>query len=309
MLLSKDAIADVMESLSLNDFYKPAHSLVFDAIMDLYARGEPADTITVAAELDKNGTLGRIGGAVYLHTLMATVPTAANAAFYAQIVAEKAILRRLVEAGTRIVQLGYGGNEGDAGGGEVDEIVDRAQAEIYDVTERRTTEDYVILEELLQPTMDEIDAIAQQGGRAAGVPTGFADLDNLTNGLVRNAGRNLHRLPLATTRLAASGRLTARLGRTYDAVLMPTLAHETPLIGHLDPMADYDQIMDRLIDWVAFTPLQNATGDPAISLPLAVSAAGMPVGMMFASTRGQEARLLRLAYELEAAKPWAKISA
>ncbi len=183
MLLSKDAIADVMESLSLNDFYKPAHSLVFDAIMDLYSRGEPADTITVAAELDKNGTLGRIGGAVYLHTLMATVPTAANAAFYAQIVAEKAILRRLVEAGTRIVQLGYGGNEGDAGGGEVDEIVDRAQAEIYDVTERRTTEDYVILEELLQPTMDEIDAIAQQGGRAAGVPTGFADLDNLTNGL------------------------------------------------------------------------------------------------------------------------------
>ena len=183
MLLSKDAIADVMESLSLNDFYKPAHSLVFDAIMDLYSRGEPADTITVAAELEKNGSLGRIGGAVYLHTLMATVPTAANAAFYAQIVAEKAILRRLVEAGTRIVQLGYGGSEGDAGGGEVDEIVDRAQAEIYDVTERRTTEDYVILEELLQPTMDEIDAIAQQGGRSAGVPTGFADLDNLTNGL------------------------------------------------------------------------------------------------------------------------------
>jgi replicative DNA helicase len=183
MLLSKDAIADVMESLGGNDFYKPAHTLVFDAIMDLYSRGEPADTITVAAELDKNGTLGRIGGAVYLHTLMATVPTAANASYYAQIVGEKAVLRRLVEAGTRIVQLGYGGAEGESGGGEVDEIVDRAQAEIYDVTERRTTEDYVILEELLQPTMDEIDAIAQQGGRSAGVPTGFADLDNLTNGL------------------------------------------------------------------------------------------------------------------------------
>ena len=120
---------------------------------------------------------------MYLHPLMATVPTAANAAYYAQIVVEKAILRRLVEAGTRIVQLGCGGSEGSVGGGEVDKIVDRAQAEIYDVTERRTTEDYVVLEELLQPTMDEIDAIAQQGGRAAGVPTGFADLDNLTNGL------------------------------------------------------------------------------------------------------------------------------
>ena len=129
------------------------------------------------------GSLGRVGGAVYLRTLMATVPTAANAGFYAQIVAEKAILRRLVEAGTRIVQLGYGGNEGDVGGGEVDEIVDRAQAEIYEVTERRTSEDYVVLEELLQPTMDEIDAIAMAGGQAAGVPTGFADLDNLTNGL------------------------------------------------------------------------------------------------------------------------------
>ena len=183
MLLSKDAIADVVEALRSADFYKPAHSLVFDAIVDLYSRGEPADTITVAAELERAGSLGRVGGAVYLHTLIACVPTAANAGYYAQIVAEKAILRRLVEAGTRIVQLGYGGAEGEVGGGEVDEIVDRAQAEIYDVTERRTSEDYVILEELLQPTMDEIDAIAMAGGRAAGVPTGFADLDTLTNGL------------------------------------------------------------------------------------------------------------------------------
>jgi replicative DNA helicase len=183
MLMSKDAIADVIEALRSGDFYKPAHTLVFDAVLNLYSRGEPADAITVASELDKAGSLSRVGGAVYLHTLMATVPTAANAGFYAQIVAEKAILRRLVEAGTRIVQLGYGGNEGDVGGGEVDEIVDRAQAEIYEVTERRTSEDYVILEELLQPTMDEIDAIAMAGGQAAGVPTGFADLDNLTNGL------------------------------------------------------------------------------------------------------------------------------
>ena len=153
MLMSKDAIADVIEALRSGDFYQPAHTLVFDAVLNLYSRGEPADTITVASELDKAGSLSRVGGAVYLHTLMATVPTAANAGYYAQIVADKAILRRLVEAGTRIVQLGYGGNEGDVGGGEVDEIVDRAQAEIYEVTERRTSEDYVVLEELLQPTI------------------------------------------------------------------------------------------------------------------------------------------------------------
>jgi replicative DNA helicase len=107
------------------------------------------------------------------------VPTAANAAYYAEIVAEKAVLRRLVEAGTRIVQLGYHGAEG----AEVSDVVDRAQAAIYEVTERSTSEDYTPLEELLQPTMDEIDAIASRGGVALGVPTGFADLDAVTNGL------------------------------------------------------------------------------------------------------------------------------
>nr|WP_184676508.1 replicative DNA helicase [Saccharothrix violaceirubra] len=179
MLLSKDAIADVVEVLAPNDFYRPAHQAVYDCVLDLYGRGEPADPITVSAELERRGELLRVGGAPYLHTLIATVPTAANASYYAEIVAEKAVLRRLVEAGTRIVQLGYNGAEG----ADVDEVVDRAQAAIYEVTERRTTEDYVVLEELLQPTMDEIDAIASRGGSSLGIPTGFADLDELTNGL------------------------------------------------------------------------------------------------------------------------------
>ncbi|KUI05538.1 replicative DNA helicase [Mycolicibacterium acapulense] len=179
MLLSKDAIADVLEKLRPGDFYRPAHQNVYDAILDLYGRGEPADAVTVAAELDRRGLLRRIGGAPYLHTLISTVPTAANAGFYAGIVAEKALLRRLVEAGTRVVQYGYAGAEG----ADVNEIVDRAQSEIYDVTERRTAEDFVILEEILQPTMDEIDAIASQGGVSRGVPTGFVELDDLTNGL------------------------------------------------------------------------------------------------------------------------------
>jgi replicative DNA helicase len=178
MLLSKDAIADVVEVLHGPDFYRPAHQTVFDSILDLYGRGEPADAITVAAELTKRGEIARVGGAAYLHTLMSSVPTAANAGYYAKIVAEKAILRRLVEAGTRIVQLGYAGS-----GGDVDEIVDRAQAAIYDVTERRTTDDYSVLESLLQPTMDEIEASGQREAGLTGVPTGFNDLDALTNGL------------------------------------------------------------------------------------------------------------------------------
>ncbi len=179
MLLSKDAIADVLERLRPGDFYRPAHQSVYDAILDLYGRGEPADAVTVAAELDRRGLLRRIGGAPYLHTLISTVPTAANAGYYAGIVAEKALLRRLVEAGTRVVQYGYAGAEG----ADVADIVDRAQAEIYDVTERRTSEDFLPLEDLLQPTMDEIDAIASNGGIAKGVPTGFTELDEVTNGL------------------------------------------------------------------------------------------------------------------------------
>jgi replicative DNA helicase len=179
MLLSKDAIADVLEKLRPGDFYRPAHQNVYDAVLDLYGRGEPADAVTVAAELDRRGLLRRVGGAPYLHTLISMVPTAANAGYYAEIVAEKALLRRLVEAGTRVVQYGYAGAEG----ADVAEVVDRAQAEIYDVTDRRLSEDFVPLEDLLQPTMDEIDAIASNGGLARGVPTGFNELDEVTNGL------------------------------------------------------------------------------------------------------------------------------
>ncbi len=132
-------------------------------------------------------------------------------------------------------------------------------------------------------------------------------LDNLTLGLTDFASRNLHRLPLATARLGASRWRSARFFGDYDVLLTPTLAHETPRVGHLDPTGDFQQIMDRILEWVAFTPLQNATGDPAISLPLTRTASGLPQGMMFAAQRGAEARLLELAYELEEARPWARI--
>lgn len=110
MLLSKDAIADVVESLREIDFYKPAHATIYGAILDIYGRGEPADAITIANYLSKTGVLANVGGAAYLHTLVASVPTAANAAYYSRIVTERAILRRLVEAGTRIAQMGYAGD-------------------------------------------------------------------------------------------------------------------------------------------------------------------------------------------------------
>jgi replicative DNA helicase len=177
MLLSKDAIADVVETVRESDFYRPSHQTIFATVLDLYGRGEPVDAVTVAADLSRTGDLHRIGGAPYLHTLVSMVPTAANAAYYGRIVREQAILRRLVEAGTRIVHMGYTGT------GNVDDMVDRAQAEVYDVTDRRTSEDYLPLSAIMGDALNEIEAISNHGGEMVGVPTGFADLDALTNGL------------------------------------------------------------------------------------------------------------------------------
>jgi replicative DNA helicase len=176
MMLSKDAIADVVEVVRGGDFYRPAHEMIFEAIIDLYGRGEPADVVTIADQLTKTQQLQRIGGPAYLHNLAQAVPTAANAAFYADIVRERAILRRLVEAGTKIVQLGHTSD------GEVDAIVNEAQAEVYNVAENRQTADYARLSEVLAPTIEEIEVNAANDGTLSGIPTGFRDLDELTHG-------------------------------------------------------------------------------------------------------------------------------
>ena len=178
MLLSKDAIADVGETVRGHDFYRPAHEVIYDAVIDLYSRGEPADAITVADELGKRGDLQRVGGQAYLHQLIQSVPTAANAGYYAEIVAERAVLRRLVEAGTRIVQMGF-----QQGGGDVEDIVNAAQAEVYGVADRRGGEDYVALSATLEETLNEIEVASGRTDELIGVPSGFIELDELTHGL------------------------------------------------------------------------------------------------------------------------------
>ena len=176
MLLSKDAIGEVTEVLKGRDFYRMAHESIYDAVMDLYGRGEPADPITVADLLGKRGQLGQVGGHIYLHELVSSVSVTANATYYAEIVRDKAILRRLVDASMKISQMGYQAS------GDVNDIVDRAQQEIYEVAEGKASEDYQPLSELVEITLDEIESLSQHGVMS-GVPTGFIDLDHLTNGL------------------------------------------------------------------------------------------------------------------------------
>jgi amidase len=147
-------------------------------------------------------------------------------------------------------------------------------------------------------------AIVRSGRLEHGRSWDPSRLDGMTLGLDRHCRRHLHRLPAALARLRRCTRLSDELHASYDVVLTPTLACETPRIGWLDPTQDYETVMDRLLQWVAYTPWHNATGTPAISLPLATTAAGLPQGMMLAAGQGQEAMLLELAYELEAARPW-----
>ena len=150
-------------------------------------------------------------------------------------------------------------------------------------------------------------ALLSGGRRQHGRTWNRANHDSLTFGLARHARRNLHRVPRAIIRLRRSTHDAALFFEKYDVSLTPTLATPTPKIGHLDPTQDYETIIDRLQDWVTFTPLQNATGTPAISLPLTTTSTGLPQGMMFGSGWGHEAVLLELAYELEQARPWARI--
>ena len=239
MLLSKDAVADVIETVRAVDFYIPKHETIFDAILTLYSHGEPTDVIAVTDELTKSGQLTRAGGAEYLHTLTALVPTAANAGFYASIVAEKAVLRRLVEAGTRIVQMGY------ASEGEVVDLVNNAQAEIYAVTGGVESEDYVPLTEAVTSAIDEIEAARGRDGQMVGVPTGFTELDELTNGL--HPGQMI----IIAAR-PAIGKSTLGL----DIARAAAIKHDMPTIIFSLEMGK-SEIAMRLLSAEASVPLQH----------------------------------------------------
>jgi replicative DNA helicase len=239
MLLSKDAVADVVEVVRGTDFYIPKHEIIYDAILSLYSHGEPTDVIAVTDELTKAGELSRAGGADYLHTLTGLVPTAANAGYYASIVAERALLRRLVEAGTRITQMGY------AAEGEVLDLVNNAQAEIYAVTGSTDSEDYVPLTEAVTVAIDEIEAAKHKDGSMTGVPTGFAELDELTNGL--HPGQMI----IVAAR-PALGKSTLAL----DFARAAAIKHDMPTIFFSLEMGR-SEIAMRLLSAEASVPLQS----------------------------------------------------
>lgn len=177
MLLSKDAVGEISQVLEPSDFYQPRHQMIYEAIITLFAGSQPVDPIVVASELRRREQLEKIGGSDYLATLVDSVPTAANAVNYADIVHQQAILRRVIMAGTQVAQLGY-----DADGRDAEDIVNLAQAQIYQVGMGHVRQDYVPIGDVVMSAMDTLQSI-QDGTISRGVPTGFREIDKSTQGL------------------------------------------------------------------------------------------------------------------------------
>src|SRR5579863_5335216 len=171
MLLSRDAIADALQCCMAEDFYKPGHGHIFGAITALYARGEPADPVTVADELRRSGLLDAVGDPSILISLQVNTPSTANASHYARIVEEHSLLRRLVGVAGEIAELGYSVPE------DVSSVVDHAEALVFEVAQRRVVDTMAPLRELLAKSLDHLESLFQRGDAITGVPTGYVDLD------------------------------------------------------------------------------------------------------------------------------------
>ncbi|AMV71661.1 replicative DNA helicase [Desulfuromonas carbonis] len=176
VLLENEALNKALEILRPEDFYREAHRKIFNAIIDLSDKGEPADLVTLTALLQQRGEIDEIGGNAYLATLVDYVPTAANIAYYCRLVKEKAIGRHLIHVATEIATRGYDG-------GEVEQTLDWAEKSIFEITGMKTRPSYFSTREIMKDTFKAIEKLYDRKEAVTGVPTGFTDLDTMTAGL------------------------------------------------------------------------------------------------------------------------------
>ena len=177
LLIDRDAVIRIASYVKPGDFYRSAHRLIYEAILNLYNRREPTDLITLVDELRRNSNLDDAGGESYLTELIAAVPTSVHVEYYGRIVERTATLRRLIEAGTDVVGIGYDDSL------DIEEAIDKSEQAIFAVAARRQTKDFRSIGEVLEEYFDRLDTLHQHKGTIVGVPTGYADLDKLTGGL------------------------------------------------------------------------------------------------------------------------------
>ena len=176
MLIEQNAVISALEILKPEDFYKENHRIIFRQIAEMADKLEAVDLVTLAENLKNAGYLEKIGGAAELARLANFVPTAANVEYYARIVAEKSVLRRLIAASTEIAASAYDSQY------EVDEILDKAEETIFQISQGRTTQGYVHLKDVLVETMEKLEYLASHKGNVVGLSSGFSDLDSITSG-------------------------------------------------------------------------------------------------------------------------------
>ena len=178
MLIDNKAVGTVSGILKPDDFYRQAHRVIYRAMLNLYGRGEPVDLVTVIEELRKMNKLQEVGDVSYITLLGEVAPTAANVKFHAQIVADKAMQRQLIESGTVIASLGY-----ECPDGEIRNAVDSAQKQLLELTEHRRGRDFVPIQEIVESTVDRMGSMVESDEPVTGLRTGFTDLDEVTAGL------------------------------------------------------------------------------------------------------------------------------
>ena len=177
MLLSKDAIAAATEICTAEDFYKPSHGHIFDAVTTLYGQGEPADPVTVADELGRADLLEAVGGPAVLSELQANTPAISNASHYARIIEEHALLRRLIGVAGEIAELGYSVPD------DISATIDRAESMVFDLSQHRVADTMADIHALLGLSMDRLEALYERGEAITGTPTGYVDVDERLSGL------------------------------------------------------------------------------------------------------------------------------
>src|SRR5918998_609391 len=229
LLIDRDAIIKIASYVKPGDFYSRANGTIYEAILDLYNRREPTDFVTLSDELGRRDRLDQVGGVAYLSALLNVVPTAVHVEYYGRIVERTATLRRLIDAGSDIVGIGY------RDGVDTEEALDEAERAIFKVSERRSTKDFQSIAEVLDRFFDQIDYMQQHRGEVVGTASGYADLDQLTGGLQKSD------LIIIAARPSV-GKTAFALGVAYGAAVQ----HQKT-VGIFSLEMSADQLVQRLL--------------------------------------------------------------
>lgn len=258
MLMEEEAVAQAIEILGEDSFYHEAHRKVFSAVLDLYDKGQAIDLVTLTEHLRKRGDLDKVGGAAYVTSLMNSVPTAANAEYYARIVQEKSILRSLINTATHIVTESYSDRQ------EVDTFLDKVESLIFNISQRKIRRDFVRLNDLIHDSIELAENLTQRKQLVTGIPTGFTDFDALTSGLQPSdliiiAGRP----SMGKSALAINMALHAAIEKKIPVALFSIEMSKEQLVQRMlcsEARVDAHKLRTGFLESAAFTHLTNAAG-------------------------------------------------